>query len=191
MMETVLLACAVETEALAIRETLRVDFDVIQFPTDALLMAYLTENPDQSDVIILDSTINPNGMVACVESVRRKSPMVEIILLMDRDHAHKMVDSVKAGVTEIITKPYYHSILLLAVRHSFEQSTLVAHLHRQLARVSDESIHRRMDAFREFLMRRLHHHQSVTPSEIQLFFPGPRRHLCRWINYLKYSNPTH
>ena len=174
MMETVLLACAVETEALAIRETLSADFDVIHFLTEAALVAYLTQTPDQSDVVILDSTISPNGMVACVESVRRLSPMVVVILLMDLGRPQTMVDSVKAGVTEIIAKPYYQSILLLAVRHAFEQSTLVGHLHRQLAMVSDQSIRRRIDAFCEFLMRRLHLRQSVTPSEIQLFFPGAK-----------------
>jgi len=173
-METVVLACANPSDTGVIRETLAPEFEVIHCATYDALMAFLSRSPDESDLIVVDSSIAPSEFTDCIGAIRKRCPMVVLIALMDRGQPDAMVASVKAGCTDIITKPYFQSVVLVTVRHALEQSHLVGHLHRQLARVESESIRRRLTTFCDFLTQRRREGFGVTPRELQLFFPGAK-----------------
>ena len=90
-METVVLACANPSDTDVIRETLAPEFEVIHCATYDALMAFLSRSPDESDLIVVDSSIAPSGFTDCVDAIRKRCPMVVLIALMDRGQPDVMV----------------------------------------------------------------------------------------------------
>ncbi|NBV42262.1 response regulator [bacterium] len=171
MIESVLLACSNEADASAIMDTLKDQYCVEVFSTGTALLSYLAKYPNQDMVTILDDSISDIEIDELALKIKRASPMVFLIGIMGKEDTKRIVRTVKAGISDIIAKPYSESEVLLITRQAFDHINLISHLQRQVSLVTEEGLKRRIDSFRYFVESRRLQNQFVLPSEIHLFFP--------------------
>lgn len=83
--------------------------DCVFSGTDALMRL---EKDDKIDVVILDIGMpDPDGMKT-LDAIRKKHPLVEVIMLTGQSMVHSAVESLKSGAFDYLIKPCDLDILI-------------------------------------------------------------------------------
>jgi DNA-binding NtrC family response regulator len=102
----------------------------------------LEETP-RPELVLLDLILPGIGGLEVLDRVRQSNPSLPVIVLSTEGRLKTVVDAVKRGASDYLTKPFGEQELELAIRNAFEKQLLqdeVRTLRRRLASGADEPV---------------------------------------------------
>jgi DNA-binding NtrC family response regulator len=94
------------------------------------------EEPPRPELVLLDLILPGIGGLEVLDRVRQSNPSLPVIVLSTEGRLKTVVDAVKRGASDYLTKPFGEQELELAIRNAFEKQLLqdeVRTLRRRLA----------------------------------------------------------
>lgn len=94
------------------------------------------EEPPRPGLVLLDLILPGIGGLEVLDRIRRSQPSLPVIVLSTVGRLKTVVDAVKRGASDYLTKPFGEQELELAIRNAFEKQLLqdeVRTLRRRLA----------------------------------------------------------
>jgi DNA-binding NtrC family response regulator len=168
MIKSVVLVCPDDVQATRMLRVLVAEFDVSVFKTGQDALDFIRESPDQEPLAIVDSAILDLSLDDLVGRIKIVNPSMVVLALMASSDPALIINAVKSGVSEIISKPASDDDLLGAVRKAFDHDTLISHLRHQLVRVSENTLRNRIATFRRLMESKKARSEGFNPSDIPL-----------------------
>jgi DNA-binding NtrC family response regulator len=94
------------------------------------------EDPPRPGLVLLDLILPGMGGLEVLDRVRQSNPSLPVIVLSTEGRLKTVVDAVKRGASDYLTKPFGEEELELAIRNAFEKQLLqdeILTLRRRLA----------------------------------------------------------
>jgi DNA-binding NtrC family response regulator len=94
------------------------------------------EEPPRPGLVLLDLVLPGIGGLEVLDRVRQSNPSLPVIVLSNEGRLKTVVDAVKRGASDYLTKPFGEEELELAIRNAFEKQLLqdeIRTLRRRLA----------------------------------------------------------
>jgi DNA-binding NtrC family response regulator len=99
------------------------------------------EEPPRPELVLLDLVLPGIGGLEVLDRVRQSHPSLPVIVLSTEGRLKTVVDAVKRGASDYLTKPFGEQELELAIRNAFEKQLLqdeVRTLRKRLATAGAE-----------------------------------------------------
>ena len=110
--------------------------DVASAESGEQALRRLEESP-RPELVLLDLILPGIGGLEVLDRIRESHPLLPVIVLSTEGRLKTVVDAVKRGASDYLTKPFGEQELTLAIRNAFE---------KQLLRDEVRTLRRRLDA---------------------------------------------
>jgi len=110
--------------------------DVASAESGEQALRRLDESP-RPELVLLDLILPGIGGLEVLDRIRESHPLLPVIVLSTEGRLKTVVDAVKRGASDYLTKPFGEQELTLAIRNAFE---------KQLLRDEVRTLRRRLDA---------------------------------------------
>jgi len=119
---SILIIGGVEAETRKLADTLAVDYQISAAPGVAESIRRLAK--ESFSAVIFDLTGEGSDLPGILESLKQAAPQTPVIVLGHRNDAQLIVNAIKAGAFDFVTKPYPPEKLKLSVHQALENRSL-------------------------------------------------------------------
>ncbi|NQY73436.1 MAG: response regulator [Candidatus Margulisbacteria bacterium] len=156
-------------------DILKHDYELLIANTGQKALQLLEFNEYKISAVLLDISLPDISGIELIEQIRAITLYPEIIMVTAHEHIASVIETMKQGAYDYITKPFQKPELLSVLKRTLEKVDYVRKLESVLNQNIMEGIDidRRLTLSKEFIMKRLLKGEQISPEELTVFFPPP------------------